>query len=904
MMKLLALLGAFLATASSFAQPLGGLTVDVTASRNVDDAVYHADAVHRRFAANATKLSMFPLRTQWRATGRGLPVASGFPAAVYLMRGGRWIGPAGGGSRSGGEITLAFDASGERAFPVSYRAFLQGVFDRAKPTIEAIFGPPAQGGTVRVTNYDADIGDRDAVAGGYFLPNNGAGEMEIRFPIYNSSEAGAVNFLHTVLLAYLGPRPFPYESWNEGLVRAATMRIARTPGSLPADLNQGQIEAVLESTYDVSPFYDWYNQKALSGPYLIAPNLRSVALPSGGSLGGVYLLRYQMAGSSFQKALVQYPAFAAKLNELYRASFASSQNLTALRNLGQQALNTLSGSGNATLEGQPFADWCRRQHVLDPSFSAGLKLVNQPFPILTELAGSDFGVFAVQATFFETLPNGNEVLLSGTSYPIFWGHDFIRIFTSIQDEQIDIAGAYGSVVPNFPSSVTDGAIYRVACDVPAQDQLARVYLPAGAIATANQTTPNNFYGTVAGLSPTDTRPLSIRVSFGNETVENITVVNFAFGTKILRPGFNQATSLTIEVVRNGSEVVLTRTVNKGPGPIGVDLRVGAVATQSVNLPKGVSTVGFSIEPDIAGIAETLDVNGPEILAARWNPTRSRYDLYPGVQGFRLGHGHFLRMNQPKTVAATGTGHGSTPMAVALKPGWNLISPPTAIQILTSNVQVVEGRNSPLTFAESLGKILGNEFFTFQPGPVDPSTGAPETGTMVPATSFEPGRAYFVRCLAAEGATLLFSPPNGRSRGAPERPRPGPRWEIQAILSSGAHRAMTTIGQARGASRRFDAKEDSQLPPGLGGMQIASSGDYSRDIRTPDSSQVHRLTMTGLQRGRKYVVLIKETVGRAGEVWLKHIGTSYKRKWYGNGYYLFVARGSTEEIDVFVGGAKP
>ncbi|MBV6457760.1 MAG: hypothetical protein HONBIEJF_00879 [Fimbriimonadaceae bacterium] len=903
MTKALALLGALIACVFAAAQPIGGLMVDVSTSRSADEAVAASDAAFARYGANAGKLTRQILERQLRATGRGLPFSTGFPTAVYLMQNGRWIGPANGDSREGGDITLAFDDTGDRVFPTSYRSFLQGVFDKAKPTMDALFGPPAQGGPVRVTNYDADIGDRDAVAGGYFLPNNGQNQMEIRFPIYNSPEAGAVNFIHTLLLAYLGPRPLPFESWNEGLVRAVTMKVARTAGSLPADLNLNQVEAVLESTYDVGTFYDWYNQKALSGPNLIAPNLRSIPLPDGGSLGGIYLLRFQMAGSAFQKALVQYPAFAAKFNELYRANFNAAQSLEGVRAIGQQSIVALSGVPDAKLEGQMFADWSRRQHVLDPTFSAGIKLLNQPFPILSELQGDDFGVFAVQATYFETQTNGNEVLLSGTCFPIFWGHDFIRIFTSIQDEQMDVAGAYGSVVPNFPSSVTDGAIYRVACDLPIQDHLARVYLPAGAIATANQTTPNDFYGTIAGIAPTDTRPLRVRVSFAGKVVDGISVVNFAFGTRILHPEYSLATPLLVEVIRGADEVVYTREVNKGPGSLALDLRTTGYSTLNVNIPKGISLIGMPHEPDVAGIPETLGIPAAQTLAARWNPARSRYDLFPSVTGFRLGHGHFVRMNEAKTIEIPGYGHGATPMAVALRPGWNLISPPASATILTSSVQVVVGRESPVTYAESRGVTIGNEFFTFQPGPNDPVSGAPEVGTMAAAGSFEPGKGYYVRCLSPEGATLLFSPPDLRSRGLPERPRPGPRWELKVTLYDGSHRASMTLAQARGGSKSFDKLEDAQMAPGMGGMQIVSGETLSRDVRAWRSAEIYRMNLSGLRRGTKYVLTLKSAIGQAGQMWLKH-GTARPMKLNNSGYYVFVARGSNESIDLYTGGARP
>ena len=165
-----------------------------------------------------------------RVTLTGLP-----PTQVLAM---------GGGS----EINLVFDDSGSRAFPAAYKQLLIDTFTQAKATIVTIFGPPSLGGDVHVRNYDADIGDRDAVAGGYYIHDNGAGEREIRFPVYTAPEAAGVNFVHTLLLAYLGAKDYGFDAFSEGLVRASVMRIVRTAGAMPASMDQEVIESVLENT--------------------------------------------------------------------------------------------------------------------------------------------------------------------------------------------------------------------------------------------------------------------------------------------------------------------------------------------------------------------------------------------------------------------------------------------------------------------------------------------------------------------------------------------------------------------------------------------------------------------------------------------------------------------------------
>ena len=187
-------------------------------------------------------------RAAWARSGRydrSIPFSMPMVAQLTMQGVGPRMPVVRGGTRGGSSpITLAFDTSGPRVFPTGYRDLLQSVLDTARPTMDIVFGTPNVGGSVRVRSYDADIGDRDAVAGGIYVPDNGFGEAEIRFPVYSNNEAAAVNFLHTLLLAYLGPASYGYDAFQEGLVRAATMRVSRSAGAMPAGLSGSQIAQV------------------------------------------------------------------------------------------------------------------------------------------------------------------------------------------------------------------------------------------------------------------------------------------------------------------------------------------------------------------------------------------------------------------------------------------------------------------------------------------------------------------------------------------------------------------------------------------------------------------------------------------------------------------------------------
>ncbi|MEQ1934152.1 MAG: hypothetical protein ABL962_09775, partial [Fimbriimonadaceae bacterium] len=460
------------ASVTGFTQ--SGLWVELSGS-NAPTAV-KIDQALRVFGKNAATLTKVNRAKQKRVENYQFSL----PQTVTLARNGSALR---GRSYAPGDITLVFDASGTRAFPATYKTLLQDTFAAVKPTLDIIFGQAASAGPVLVKNYDADIGDRDAVAGGAFLPDNGSGQPEIRFPVYVSPEATAVNFVHTLLLAYLGPNNFSFDAFQEGVVRAAVLQAVRTPGSLPATLDDGLVDSVLQNTYDVGTFYDWYNQNALGGPTFIAPNLKDEPLPAGGSLGGIYLLRYQMAGSAWQKLVAQNSGFLREFLTRYYADPSIRNNVPALITVGQAALDAASGTANAKVEGKSFSEWYRSQFILETQLTIGPKLLVQPIPISSGLGGTDFGVFDVSATYFSTLPGGNEALLSATAYPIFWDQTYNRVFPSAQDDRMDIAGAYGSVTPNFPD-ISGGLPYRCTIDIPVGDKIARAYVPAGSIATA------------------------------------------------------------------------------------------------------------------------------------------------------------------------------------------------------------------------------------------------------------------------------------------------------------------------------------------------------------------------------------------------------------------------------------
>ncbi len=876
-----------------------GLWVDVPSSKAPADIAVRTDKAVREFAKRAAALTEANRAKLQRAKAYDDRFPFSLPTTVRIALSGRALAPV---RRAPGPITLVFDTTGPRVFPAAYRAQLESIFASAKGTMDVVFGQPASAGPVLVKNFDSDIGDRDAVAGGYFLPNNGSGQTEIRFPVYTSPEATAVNFVHCLLLAYVGPNAYGFDAFQEGIVRAAAMKIVRTAGALPVGLDQGQIEAVLGNTYDVGPSYDWYNQRALGGKQFIAPNLRSVPLPAGGSLGGVYLLRYQMAGSAWQKLVSENAGFLAEFNRRFYLAPAASSDIAQLVAIGQAALDTVKGAANSKVEGLSFSDWARRQYILETKDTLGLKLLVQPTPITSGLAGPDFGVFDVSATYFETQAGGNEVLLSGTSYPIFWDRAFDRVFPSAQEDQMPIAGAYGSVTPNLPDLYA-GQPYRCTVDIPVGDRVARAYLPAGAIATAAQPIAKNFFGTVIGI-PTGA-VIRVRAVIGATQVADALVQNGAFGVDVPAASFQGYARMRIDVVQVGATTttLLSRFVNKGPGEIALDLRIGGEGNYTLpgGLLKGIQMIGLPVDPFASTGGELLGIPEGDVLLARYNPTRVAYDLYPSSGSVNIGNGFFLRMNSAGTFTIPARAHPGTAVSVPCKPGWNLITCPLNETVLTSRVQVIKQFNAPTLYQDAVGVDIGAEFFRFVRGTNDVASGAPETGTMVAATSFEPGKAYYVRVLAPEGVSLVFYPSTTPQK--PGTPFPQTGWKMNASVRIGQATSKVVVGQSNTATRTFDRKEDSPVPPRTGGFQVLVDGanPLHRDVRRVNTGEKYKLKFEGLTQGFEYTLDLTRDFGTAPPFVLYDAANGVFKTMQAPTFYRFRASGSTHKIEIWVNG---
>jgi hypothetical protein len=828
-----------------------------------------ADAAVRRHARQTALLGRAQLE-RWAATGR-LRTPFALPLRVVLTRNGVPLPAKRGFLAVGGNINPVFDTVGTRVFPAGYRTMLESVFSQAVSTMNVVFGQPAVAGDVHVRNYDADIQDRYAVAGGYYIPNGPDGP-EIRFPVYNDTEVAApVNYIHCLLLAYQGLSPYPFDAVEEGFVRAATMRVVRTPNALPGNPPISQIEATLDSLYDVSAFYDWYNQPALGCRDFIAPNLLNTSLPPGGSTGGVYLIRYLMAGTAWSKVSTEYPAFFPTFNALYYASPASYQTMQDLVLLGQQVIDTLAG-GTGTIEGFSFV------------------------PIGATGGTSDFGVFAIDCNAFKTAANGDESLLAGTAYPIYWRPDFTRFFAAVQDDTIQFAGAYGSVVPNFVGTQFGGEQYRVAVDVPFLGANTRVVLPAGSFSTGGDPFPTrNFIGTLTGLPDPGGVDYEVAVEWIGGSQSAIPVQNFAFGFRITDQSFNNAQPVTVRVFQGAVEL-FSRRVNKGVGALALNLcDPDSDTVYGATIGAQLDMIGVPLQPYRVRPTSVFGTTDGQTLFAHWNPTFVRYDLFPDAGQVMAGQGYFLRLPTLSSVLVSGYSPPKTPMSTALQPGWNTVSVPFAQTIGTANVTFTVATEALSTYAESLGTIIGNTVFEFVP-----NGGNPDAGTMLPATSFEPGKGYMVRALRPEGAVMVFTPTDfPLNRGPQPMGPPGPaeqKWETMVEFSNArGNKTHVIVGQSSLTVPGFDPVRDSELPPSPGGFQSAILADRAlyKDVGLWDRQETFTVRMSGLTRGERFLLQVKSLVG-SKTLWLYDpVRNRYERLTTSSGKHYFNATSTTQ-----------
>ncbi len=705
------------------------------------------------------------------------------------------------GGLGNGTLTIQIQ-DGDNPFPAQYKALLQTVASRVLTLVEAEYGKAARTLTITVVNYDDQIGDRDAVVGGVYDVSN----SRFLFAIYNAPEAAAVSLLYLIVRAFHADAGFAYDAWEEGFARAVTARIARSSAFRQiAGLNPATIDLMLDQNFDVRPYYDAWNQPVLGSPGFIAPSLRQAPIAPG-TTGGLWLVRYQMAGSAWLKLATEYPSFFREFNTRYYAQYTPDLrgNIPNLLAIARQTLSALSGSGNPTVEGVPFDQWYRQQYILDTSLTYGRKLHAQMFPYIASIQPDEQAVFTVFLTYFQTVRTAggwDEAMLNGTSYPIYWDFSYNRLTLSPQYERVDIRVGTGAVVPSFIGS--EVAHQRLTVDFSVGTENARVVYPSSKVQGTNFR--NNFFGVVYGLDNG-----RVRIDLGVEQKE-AEITKGAFGVAFSESALRRERIARLTFFDAQSVEVGTVQVNTGIGFQFVMVRLQTAAdTFPLSLPAGLNMISLPLRPYESDFAKLLNIPANQLRLAHWRQERFNYVYYPETPPPAPGVGYFLYLASPLTVSIQGEpAPTDREFAIALQPGWNLIGHPFRESVDLRSVRVVHQFSEPVvweTATESIGgepPLVGDKVWTLG------------TAGYISATLLEPGKAYWVRVLRPEGVTLLIPPPT-RSRAASSRAPERPAWAMELALQSRAGGGVVTLGldtPPRTRSRWAKA----EAPPALPGM---------------------------------------------------------------------------------------
>ncbi|NSW79792.1 MAG: hypothetical protein HPY54_12240 [Chthonomonadetes bacterium] len=732
---------------------------------------------------------------------------------VFLRDGGRIIQPA---RTRYGDGTLSFTFEGWSA---TQEAFLRQVINTALPLIENVYGKPAQSGTVKVVNYDAQIGDRDAVAGGIF----NASTNEILFPVYNSEKSVVINMVHLLVHAFHGPLVFDYDAWEEGFARAVTMVVAyRVAQSLGISDPEGFFKT--DPNYHALPFYDLLNQPALGNNAFIAPSLKQLPIPPG-QLGGMYLPRYQMAGSAWLKVYLEDNEFFKKFNAQYYAQYNPNETVKLSGDVPRLKAIAASVLAGGTVEGVPFDRWYERQYVLDTSISYGKKLYAWAIPNRADPGQENPGI-AIVLMHYQTTADGDELPLNDVCYPTYWDYNQQnRLFLGAQYERIDILDGEGTVAPQF---INIGGAQRVLIDLPLGGLHLRIPFAAGYGGDTNN--PNNLYGTIIGL---DAGTIEITSSIGVSA--SATIAQGGFGVNLPSPAFEQPARYTFTIKDSIGNTVAVRQVNLGYQE-GVTTLEATDSAQTLthSFSAGLRMISLPILPFATDNADALGVARNQFLLAHWRqdmPGDNKYELYPTAPPFRPGVGYWIKLRNNHIADIRGiVPRTDQNFTIATTYGWNQIGNPFTTPVDVADIQVQYLLNDPVPFATAVDKgWVGGTIWRYNP----------TTNSYEPATTLQPWEGYWLRVLVTEGVTLTFPAPASTRRASTRSTMAQPGWLVTVTARAGDSLAQVRLGQSPSASEGFDPHWDSEAPPAFGQMmQMAvnnpewgkHAGHYAVDVR--------------------------------------------------------------------------
>ncbi len=223
-------------------------------------------------------------------------------------------------------------------------AFLSAALNDFYRTATRIYGPPAFNITVNVRR-DPTI----SFSGLYFPSTN---EMVVR-----SATVGTLDVLcHEMLHAFRDDNVISLNTFEEGMARAGEIEIFDRLAAYVHPFDEAH-------AYEYDVYYELLNRPEIGSP-------------RGSFYDGhvATLLRYQLAGYAWGKALIENSQFLARFNRAYYRKLKRDSTTRST----EAALLNIAANAQHHVEGEPFAVWYSHQHVLNTAPPTGFALYQLP----------------------------------------------------------------------------------------------------------------------------------------------------------------------------------------------------------------------------------------------------------------------------------------------------------------------------------------------------------------------------------------------------------------------------------------------------------------------------------------------------------------------------------------------
>ena len=723
---------------------------------------------------------------------------------------------------SGNQLT--FDYSG---WDTDEQAMLAAYLATAYPKARMVYGPPAFSANVTIIK-DATV---TALQGGvYDVTRN---EIHLA-PLSGNQDEDTFVLLLLVLQAFHGNASFFYDAWEQGFAGAAAtaIQLSVAPNFSPA----------MPGPFYCLSVYEAENQPELGN---------STFYPASG-FTGMLVWRIAMARAAWLKCWIEDPNFFVNFNQAYYAQFADTLpgDAPALTDIGAQVL--------PTVEGLPFAVWYQKQYVLDTSVSVGSKLYTWNIPLTESVA------LITESYFTDT--TASESARGGTVRTDYLNWDFSVSLYAEEGNLIQIPASGDGAGEGFliPTFFNIGGTQRITVQVELNDVVHQYPFPYEQ--RGFESGENNFYGAIINNTT------GTVTTTGGSVAVNATVANGAWGGRVTAADLNPAKIHVTYARTDGQQV--TRQVNVGWDSYVVFLDGGGQSTVHVGLlANQLYMMSLPLTPLTDDAAATLGVSSNDMLMARYDPRATGTQLYrmwPQCDPFAPGRGYWLRLATAvdKDVAGVLPATGAE-YRVPLNLGWNQIGIPRMGAVAVSDLKVAVGTQPEVSFNDAVTqKLVQNGLFNY-----DPLAGYQLQ------TSLLPLQGYWIRCLNAQGAQLVFPATTGvsaakvaaKSVKASATVRPsatsatsspkavttsGRRsdsgglgalaWKLPLRATAGNYTCSTAyVGAAQDATDGPDATYDIAGPPALGNyVQVrfphsdwgAQGGDYVCDVRAAVQKQ--------------------------------------------------------------------